>query len=1110
MAEWIISGNPKKFDLIKAFKDLGKIDWRQSTNIQKGDIVYIYVSEGYQSIKYKCLVNKVNLDHIEIDDSKYYLSQELDRNYNNYMELELIEAFETNLFDRFKLEKHDFISPQGPLKASANVLQYLNIVQDLLHSNEMDPDKHDGSYELIRETILSYKNMGNLALVDDKDLNLLYHLVIGSWRQSFDKKKESIFKSHLPEEEKQRLVQVLDSVWEKAKNGFYTNKEGDEVSVGMFGTGFYSFKTNKEDVSKFIKLCVDLIDEQDDNKIFEISDSILKNGIMGMKSASASVILHCLKPFVFPIFNSNAGNRDIFEYLGVEIEKKELLENYINNCRKVKTFRDNNFKFKNYRILDMEARNLGSYFDKFDNIDFNAIVSFFKNYAGKHYIKPEKAGNEKEIMENFRKEGKSACNEFTKFCNYVRSGLPLDLECQKSSNWINLAQITQKYIFVEIKNKKWKEYPHSLAISINDKSETGEEWVISVSVMTRDDNCEKEDYIRHNAIADLTLPEGSNACFVSVDKNGKSKIVGGGQKEAVKLRNNEEIRNITIKKEISKPYKSELTSKIIKETQEAVMELLPFYNYIFEKSEQNNNVSNNKLSLNTILYGPPGTGKTYNTVNYAVAICEGKSLEEIKNDNYQDVLKRYKELKGSGRIAFTTFHQSYGYEEFIEGIKPVLNEESNDSNVSELKYTLEKGIFRSFCENISEKASLVALNNRKNYGFNDNPTVWKVSLFKSYDNPIREECLKNGHIRIGWEEYGPDISDEIKYEIGGKSTLNAFINLMQIGDIVFSCYNQTMIDAIGVITGDYEWDSSFKDHNRVRKVNWIIKDKIDIKELNGNKIMVQSTVYRMSITVSDVKRLLTEKYPENFDENNQTKADPYVFIIDEINRGNISKIFGELITLIEDKKRLGNSEEMETILPYSHKLFGVPNNLYIIGTMNTSDRSIASIDIALRRRFTFKEMMPDSELVADFGIEFNKKFEELNNRIRILLDRDHQIGHSYFIKTKYNNENNNNNIKTLKEIWFNCIMPLLNEYFYNDWEKLRALLGEAKDPVENKDNNDNNDKNKKIWPSFIKKTEETTFAIEYEIDKDEQFDFVSDTEIDFEKALENAFTKKTS
>ena len=192
----------------------------------------------------------------------------------------------------------------------------------------------------------------------------------------------------------------------------------------------------------------------------------------------------------------------------------------------------------------------------------------------------------------------------------------------------------------------------------------------------------------------------------------------------------------------------------------------------------------------------------------------------------------------------------------------------------------------------------------------------------------------------------------------------------------------------------------------------------------------------------------------NSDPNNN-----YVLVIDEINRGNISKIFGELITLIEEDKRIlpngandiddadleinENSIDKDSIittLPYSQKQFGVPQNLYILGTMNTSDRSIASIDIALRRRFKFKEMMPQKELVADFGIGFNKIFDDLNNKIKLLLDRDHQIGHSYFINTKYNDDEGNNNIETLKGIWFSEILPLLNEYFYCDWDKLKLAI----------------------------------------------------------------------
>lgn len=200
-----------------------------------------------------------------------------------------------------------------------------------------------------------------------------------------------------------------------------------------------------------------------------------------------------------------------------------------------------------------------------------------------------------------------------------------------------------------------------------------------------------------------------------------------------------------------------------------------------------------------------------------------------------------------------------------------------------------------------------------------------------------------------------------------------------------------------------------------------------------------------------------------------TALKPHVLIIDEINRGNISKIFGELITLIEDDKR----ENLSVKLPYSQESFTVPKNLYIIGTMNTSDRSIASIDIALRRRFKFVEMMPQKELVADFGIRFADIFENLNTKIKILLDRDHQIGHSYFIKTKYENAG----IDELKTIWFSEILPLLNEYFYCDWEKLKLVV-----------------------PGFIKKLD-VPGVLKNECD-DSIYEFKTLDEIeDFEKAL---------
>ena len=451
---------------------------------------------------------------------------------------------------------------------------------------------------------------------------------------------------------------------------------------------------------------------------------------------------------------------------------------------------------------------------------------------------------------------------------------------------------------------------------------------------------------------------------------------------------------------------------------------------------------NREFGLNTILYGPPGTGKTYITVKYAVSICDPEFA--AAHNDYDDLFKRYKELKSEGRIAFTTFHQSYGYEEFIEGIKPVIVEGENDEENSEIRYTIEDGIFKKFCE----KASTNELKKGKNYGFNDDPTVWKVSLLKSYDNPVRKECLENGLIRIGWPEYGSDITEETKYEKGGKVSLNAFINRMREGDIVLSCYSQTQIDAIGVVISEYYWDDSYDEYKRVRKVDWILKKKIDIRKYNGGRNLVQTTVYKMALNMNDIIQMLRDEMPSENKTGNPVPQDNYVFIIDEINRGNISKIFGELITIIEETKRIGNEEETYVQLPYSYpkykKEFGVPKNVYILGTMNTADRSIALMDTALRRRFDFIEMMPNSEVIKDIKItdgetlDVSKMLETINKRIEYLYDREHTIGHAFFTKLKGENAT----LSGLAKVFKNKVIPLLQEYFYEDYEKIQLVLGD--------------------------------------------------------------------
>ena len=320
----------------------------------------------------------------------------------------------------------------------------------------------------------------------------------------------------------------------------------------------------------------------------------------------------------------------------------------------------------------------------------------------------------------------------------------------------------------------------------------------------------------------------------------------------------------------------------------------------YDVSLKDNSMLANKpqLPVNMILYGPPGTGKTYNSVIYAVGIIEKWSKKDIdknigigtdekqKKDKsqserikYSEILKKFNNYKvkhdisddntDNGQIEFVTFHQSYGYEEFIEGIKP-------RTENGEIRYEIVDGVFKKFCK-------------------------------KAENNP---------------------------------------------------------------------------------------------------------------------------------DKN-------YVFIIDEINRGNISKIFGELITLIEDTKRIGASEEMKATLPYSGESFGVPDNVYILGTMNTADRSISLMDTALRRRFRFVEMMPDPTLVnvviAEGGKELNVRniLETMNKRIEYLYDREHTIGHSFFMKL-----NETKSMDDLKNVMLNSVLPLLQEYFYDDYNKIRLVLGD--------------------------------------------------------------------
>jgi hypothetical protein len=486
--------------------------------------------------------------------------------------------------------------------------------------------------------------------------------------------------------------------------------------------------------------------------------------------------------------------------------------------------------------------------------------------------------------------------------------------------------------------------------------------------------------------------------------------------------------------------------------------------------------------LNQILFGPPGTGKTYHTVNYALSIVDPEFYEKHQSDR-KVLVKRFRELlitdwdnPKQGRIAATTFHQSFTYEDFIEGIKPVLAsgeeeeestiddegtlEEDSLSNEKQIRYTIEYGIFKRISERARQDSggAVQATKGKLKWDqeqFNK-AEFYKLSLGNvniPEDEEIYEYCIQNKKIAIGFlndrnlsDKEGADIrsisSNNPEIDDHDTNSMSYFIHNLKEGYYVVIPSGNHRFRAIGRITGDYEYnpDSSIR-YNHFRDVEWLVTD-VDLPvDLIYDKNFSQKTIYKLR--KNDVKREFFIKTKAS-----ATDKKSYVLIIDEINRGNIAQIFGELITLIEEDKREGMQEELEVSLPYSKKPFSVPSNLYIIGTMNTADRSVEALDTALRRRFQFKEEPPRPQIIAKEGdsdsgyVDVNGEdiflpglLSTINRRIEKILDKDHVIGHSYFMKVE--------DATDLQQVFHQNIIPLLEEYFYGDKGKIKLVLGKG-------------------------------------------------------------------
>ncbi|EHD4232260.1 McrB family protein [Campylobacter jejuni] len=422
--------------------------------------------------------------------------------------------------------------------------------------------------------------------------------------------------------------------------------------------------------------------------------------------------------------------------------------------------------------------------------------------------------------------------------------------------------------------------------------------------------------------------------------------------------------------------------------------LIDYYEQdIFITERVQSEESNMKIiPLNQILYGPPGTGKTYHTIDKALEIL-GENLE-----SRDEKKAKFDEYVRKGQIVFTTFHQSYGYEEFVEGIKPIID---NDENSQEVKYDVKDGIFKELCDK-SLKNYILSMQNENEIDLD--------KLIFEFANYINQDFLNKGNEfplenKVSIKKILLNFKDEYRsFSLGGsiKSPQSLTIDIIKRDYLNFK--NKKIL--------------SFKD----------IKPKYDSQsDYHGNAIYY----FMFYNKLKEFENIQNEKF-----KIKKEILKSYIIIIDEINRGNVSKIFGELITLIEPSKRIGEKEELKVTLPYSGEKFGVPKNVYIIGTMNTADRSITSLDTALRRRFEFVEMMPDvSKLSMDCeGINLQELLKAINTRIEYLLDREKTIGHAFFVSVE--------NLEDLKKVFQNKIIPLLQEYFYNDYALINAVLND--------------------------------------------------------------------
>ncbi|MEO0332632.1 MAG: AAA family ATPase, partial [Bacteroidota bacterium] len=483
-------------------------------------------------------------------------------------------------------------------------------------------------------------------------------------------------------------------------------------------------------------------------------------------------------------------------------------------------------------------------------------------------------------------------------------------------------------------------------------------------------------------------------------------------------------------------------------------------------------------TLNTIFYGPPGTGKTYLTSRRAVQLIENLSDNDLQAqyppDQRSKLKAQFNEYQQQGRIAVLTFHPSFAYEDFVEGIKPFKNERND------LYYDVVDGVFKQMSYNAAYALHLAQQQRALDALSNQSQKLSESSLsLRPFDALYFEfvDYLKR-MMQEGSEEITFETRTGKSYQLVNINQNNTLAFQTSAGGKTYSVTKQSIAKMYGAFL-DVETINQLNDISKIvgrgnTSVIWaafhrlkafeatryrIYNSLLSNHQLSGNSVSaVQYQQMKRAVQQLDYGQLSTTDYQQ---------AGNFVIIIDEINRGNPASIFGELISLIEEDKRAGQTEALQTVLPYSREAFRVPPNLFMIGTMNTADQSVDALDMAFRRRFTFQAIRPNADLLqpavtisvkkaentiqddlvqaAEPGTSYSQKIyldkllRAMNERLLWLRGEDYEIGHAYFLPVL----STDNPLDTLRQAMYQRIIPLLEEYFFDDWEKRIAVLGNS-------------------------------------------------------------------